>query len=175
MIASTPQHDGRRVLAGAATLMSAGRTVPYAQGEEGLVKTLSWSTLPVVGGGVLRTEDWAGVAAIVVFWATWCPYCKRHNARMNALFHTLGDRPIRIVGVATGESEAKVAAYVRMNALDFPQVIGSAELKMQFTNRKVVPLTGLVRGDGKLVQVIPGELTESDVLSLPSLISDRAA
>ncbi|MBK6323852.1 MAG: TlpA family protein disulfide reductase [Burkholderiales bacterium] len=175
MIASNPHPSRRRLLGGAAALLCAGLPAAYAQGEEDPVKTIHWPTLPVVGGGVLRTEDWAGVAAIVVFWATWCPYCKRHNARMNALFHTLGDRPIRIVGVATGESEAKVAAYVRMNALDFPQVIGSAELKMQFTNRKVVPLTGLVRGDGKLVQVIPGELTDSDVLSLPSLISDRAA
>lgn len=173
MNSDKPYLSRRKILGQAAALVCGGVPAAYADEFDDEVKMIRWPTLKVVGGGTLRPEDWAGTAAIVVFWATWCPYCKRHNARLNSLFHALGNRRIRILGVATGESEAQVAAYARLNTLDFPLVVGSSEFKIQFSNRKVIPLTCLVRGDGKLIQVIPGELAEVDILSLPSLLEGR--
>lgn len=171
MSVAYPHLTRRSLLGRTAALAMGGVTVAQAEEATDVARMIHWPTMDLVGGATLHTKDWMGVAAIVVFWATWCPYCKRHNARINRLFHSLGNPGIRILGVAMGDTDTQVKAYMRANALDFPVTVGTSELKMQFSNRKTIPLTGLVRADGRLLQLIPGELAEDDILLLPSLIA----
>jgi thiol-disulfide isomerase/thioredoxin len=130
-----------------------------------------WPDLSLATGGKIAAQEWADTAAIVVFWETWCPYCKRHNALIHQLFHENSDRRIRILGVAMDGSRAQVQNYLRSNGLDFPVAMGTTSFRSQFTERSVVPMTCLVGFKGQLLQTIPGEMAEKDVMSLPSIFS----
>ena len=44
--------------------------------------------------------QWAGHAAVVVFWSTTCPFCKRHNQHIEKLYRAADPQTLAILGVA---------------------------------------------------------------------------
>ena len=52
---------------------------------------LDWPTLVTIEGQTLAPERWRGRPAVVVFWATYCAFCKRHNAHIDKLFRAARD------------------------------------------------------------------------------------
>jgi len=77
---------------------------------------------------------------------------------------------MRVIGVTTEKNEAKVRAYMQSNQFSFPVALIDTEFRSQFTNRVIVPLTCLVSASGRLMQVIPGEMSNEDVLTLESVL-----
>ena len=132
--------------------------------------TIQWPALHLVNGPDLKPGEWTGLPAIVVFWETWCPYCKRHNARVEQLYQATLGKKIRVMGATTETDEAKVKAYVTSSQLHFPVALVTPDFREQFTKRKVIPLTCLVSAAGTLLQVIPGEMTQEDVLALAAQV-----
>ncbi len=137
---------------------------PIERGE-----TMVWPTLKLLDGRLLSADDWKDRAAVIVFWATWCPYCHRHNARIDKLHRTAANEHLRVLGVAVDGDAAAVRQYMGANGYSFPVVVGDAGLRERFTVRRTVPMTGLVDRRGRVLQAIPGEMAEDDVLALASL------
>ena len=159
----------RQFFSGAAVLLPAFALTAEANGEA-KVPTIAWPELKLLNGATLRPSDWSNMPAVVVFWETWCPYCKRLNAHINQLYlSTLGQK-IRIIGVTTEKNEEKVNAYLKANQFSFPVAMVDANFRAQFTTRQIVPITCLVAGSGRLIQVIPGEMTMEDVMGLPTAL-----
>ena len=136
--------------------------------EESSSNRIIWPDLQLIDGNSMRSGEWSYTPAIVVFWETWCPYCRRQNVLMDRLYHAVQSKNIRILGATTEIDEAKVKYYVTSNALSFPVAIVSADFKRQFTKRRVIPMTCLVSERGTLLQAIPGEMAWEDVQSLPT-------
>ena len=132
--------------------------------------TIQWPALHLVNGPDLKSGEWAGLPAIVVFWETWCPYCKRHNSRVEQLYQATLGKNVRVMGATTEADEAKVKAYVASSELHFPVAMVPPDFRAQVTKRKVIPLTCLVSAAGTLLQVIPGEMTQEDVLALAAQV-----
>ena len=130
-----------------------------------------WPTLKLLDGQLLTADDWKDTAAVIVFWATWCPYCRRHNARIDKLHRVAAGAHLRVVSVALDGDAAAVRHYMTTNGYSFPVVVGDAGLRERFTVRRTVPMTGLVDRRGHVIQTIPGEMAEDDVLALASLAS----
>ena len=155
----------RLVLGSAAMAILPISTAGWAAADP-VANTIVWPELRLVNSTTLQQDAWINMPAVVVFWETWCPYCKRHNGHVEQLYQsTLGKR-IRVIGATTEKNETKVKAYVQSNQLHFPVAMVDADFRDQFTKRRVVPLTCLVSADGRLIQVIPGEMASTDVLSL---------
>ena len=156
----------RRLVLGSAAMAMLPISMAGWAAADTVATTIVWPELQLVSGTTLRQDTWINMPAVVVFWETWCPYCKRHNGHVEQLYQsTLGKR-IRVIGATTEKNEGKVKAYVQSNQLHFPVAMVDADFRDQFTKRRVVPLTCLVWADGRLVQVIPGEMASDDVLSL---------
>ena len=68
---------------------------------------------------------------------------------------------------AMDSDAAGVRRYMQANGYRFPVVLDEGLLRHRFTSRRVVPMTCLVDRQGRLMQSIPGEMAESDVLGLP--------
>lgn len=51
-------------------------------------------------GGTVRLADFDGQVAVVNFWATWCPFCKKEIPHLIDLKREFGDRGLAIVGAA---------------------------------------------------------------------------
>lgn len=127
---------------------------------------IGWPELKLLNGSTLLAADLANVPVVVVFWETWCPYCKRQNAHIEQLYQVTLGQNIRIIGLTTEKSEARVKAYMQSNQFSFPVALIDTEFRRRFTTRLIVPLTCVVLASGRLLHVIPGEMSHEDVMSL---------
>ena len=157
----------RLVLAGLALAWVRGLSAAEAPAD--LREAIAWPVMTLLGGETLGAEARKDTAAVVVFWATWCPFCRRHNARIELLHRAAAGPHLRVLSVALDGDEAAVQRYMTTNGFNFPVVVGRPDLRELFTKRRVVPITCLVDRRGRLVQAIPGEMAEADVLALAAL------
>ena len=147
---------------------SLGAALPWAAAAEPLRpgQTMEWPTVRLLDGSTLAPAAWQGMTAVVVFWASWCAYCKRHNAHIDKLHRSLAGRPVRILGVAIDNDEAAVRRYLAATGYQFPVTLDAQALRSRLTARRMVPMTCVVDAGGRFKQAIPGEMTEADVLGL---------
>jgi thiol-disulfide isomerase/thioredoxin len=136
---------------------------------------VSWPTLQLLDGSTWQASSWQGQPAIVVFWATYCPFCKRHNAHLEKLFRETQGRGLRLLGVALDGDEAAVRKYMAQNQYQFPVALDRGELRPRVTARRVIPMTGTFDAQGHLLQAIPGEMFEEDLMDLAQSLRKRAA
>jgi thiol-disulfide isomerase/thioredoxin len=125
-----------------------------------------WPELHLADGTSLSPSAWVNTPAVVVFWEPWCPYCKRHNAHIEELYQSTQRKKIRILGVTAEKDISKVRGYIQANQFHFLIAMVGAEFRVQFTTRRVIPMTCLVSAESRLLQAIPGEMLNADVLSL---------
>lgn len=127
--------------------------------------TVKWPTIALLDGGVLAA-DWASRGAIVVFWATWCPFCHRHNKNIQALQRKLPAQGPRILGVAVDGPPEKVRQFVQREGYTFPITDSVVTLRALLGVGKTLPTTVVVGPRGDVRQRIPGEMFEEDVFDL---------
>lgn len=138
-----------------------------ARAEAGApASSFEWPPLRLLDGQTLAPASWQGQGAIVVFWETHCPFCKRHNARLDKLHRATLGLPLRVLGVALDSDEHAVRHYLSGNDFRFPVTLDDAHLRAQWTARRVIPMTFVFNRQGRLLQSIPGEMSEDDVLGL---------
>ena len=127
---------------------------------------VEWPPIQLLDGSTLAPASWQGVAAVVVFWATYCPFCKRHNAHVDKLHRASSGQPLRILTVAEDTSAQTVRQYMRANNYQFPVALSDSVLRSRMTTRRIIPMTCVVDREGQLRQAIPREMFEDDVLGL---------
>ncbi len=79
-------------------------------------------------GTMMESEKIVGKSPLfLVFWATWCPNCKREIPHINQLVEEFGSkggkgRGMEFLGVNVGvnDSEKKVRRYAKKYAMDYP-------------------------------------------------------
>ncbi len=150
------------LMAGVGTLVSLPAWAePAAIGE-----VVQWPRLPLLDGSVLEPGDWRGQPALVVLWATYCPFCKRHNAHLDKLFEQTRSQGLRILAVAQDTDERLVRQYMVNNAYRFPVAMDGGQVRSRLTSRRVIPMTCAIDRQGRLAQLIPGEMFEEDLFDL---------
>lgn len=156
------------LLAGAAALAAALPIAsPAAPARPG--DLIDWPALDLLDGSTWAPSSWRDQPAVVVFWATWCAYCERHNAHLDKLYRSLAGRRLRIVGAAVDGHADSVRRYMADHGYAFPVTLDAEPLRSRLTARRMVPMTCTVDAAGRLKQVIPGEMSEADVLELAAL------
>ena len=136
---------------------------------------IEWPMIHLLDGSTLSPAFWQGQAAVIVFWATYCPYCKRHNARVDKLHRATQGQTLRVLGVALEGDADAVRRYMAGNRYQFPVTLDDGTLRTQFTARRVIPMTCVLDRQGRLLQAIPGEMAEDDVLGLARVLQRRAS
>jgi thiol-disulfide isomerase/thioredoxin len=131
--------------------------------------TIDWPTVKLVDGTTLAPQHWHGQATVVVFLATWCGFCKRHNQRVEQLHRSLAGRGPRILAVSIDGDAASVRLLAHERGWTFPVAVDDVALRARFTTRRMVPMTCVVDVQGALRQCIPGEMSEPDVMALSRL------
>ena len=61
----------------------------------------------------------ANKATLLVFWATWCPYCVKEIPDLKKMNAAYKDKGLKVLAIDLGESAAKVQAYAKENGLDY--------------------------------------------------------
>lgn len=153
----------RGALSALAMLPWAASAAPAAAGEP-----VTWPA----GVQLLDGRPWQpqpGQAQVVVFWSTTCPFCRRHNQHVEKLHRALAGQRAAVLGVARDRDPGAVQRYVAAQGLSFPVTLAAREFAAALSARNLIPLTITIDRQGRLRQVIPGEMFEEDVLELAAL------
>jgi peroxiredoxin len=125
-----------------------------------------WPTVRLLDGRNVAAEQVQGRAVIVVFFATDCAFCQRHNQRLDQLVRRSAALPLTVIAAALDRDAAPVEAYLARHGYTFPATMDSAVLRPVLTARRSYPMTCVIDRQGVLREVIPGEMAEDDVLGL---------
>lgn len=133
---------------------------------------VAWPDVTLLDGRRWGQAQMQGKAVVVVFWSLHCPFCLRHNARLDKLQTSLRGEPLEIL-TAVRERDAEAARrHMARYGYRFAATLDEPALAAALSARRVSPLTVTVSRSGRLLQVIPGEMSEDDVLALLRLAHD---
>ncbi|MBX3637865.1 MAG: TlpA family protein disulfide reductase [Rubrivivax sp.] len=130
---------------------------------------VDWPEVTLLDSSRFGPAQARGQAMVVVFWSTSCPYCRRHNQHVEKLHRAATGRALTVLGVARDRDPEAVRRHMQLQGHSFPVTQDYRALASVLSTRNMIPLTVTVDRQGRLRQVIPGEMFESDVLELLQL------
>lgn len=142
----------------------------YFQENEGIGKPVKDFTLPVVGGTATSFAQFRGTdKAIIFFWATWCPHCRRELGNLAQKKEELAQKGIKIALVDIGEDEAAVKQYLQKNKVDFTVFLDQETAVAESYNVAGVPTFYLIDKQG-IVRDVQYSLPPNydEILSAPA-------
>lgn len=122
-------------------------------------------TLPNIKGGSITLSDFRGEKPVILdFFATWCHNCERAMPKLSKLYEEYKD-DVEIIGVNLRENKRTVEKFINKRNISYPIVLDSGTTSrtynVRYTNTHV-----LVRKDGSILRVVPGDLNENHIKSL---------
>ncbi len=138
--------------------------LPAAPGQ-----SVRWPQVRLLDGSTWGGQRTGGKAVVAVFWSTTCPFCQRHNDHLERLREAAQGRPLELVTIARDSDPALVQRHMRRRGWHFAVTLDDAPMAAALSVRRLTPLTVIVDRQGRLKQVIPGEMLEDDVLELQQL------
>ena len=129
-----------------ALLIAAAMTwsMPALAVEQGDVAP-KWQAVNLQGETVSFPEVSEGRPTVLIFWATWCPYCKAFMPYLKKIHEDYGSEHIQIVAVNAKDKDGDKDAYIA--ALGFP-VVAIPEGDEIAANYGVRYIPGLMVVDG---------------------------
>jgi len=79
-------------------------------------------------GSTWRSADHAEQPKIVLFWATWCPYCRKLMPGIVALHEEYSARGLEVVGVNFRDEDGDTEAYAESMDIEFDIVVDGDDL-----------------------------------------------
>lgn len=161
----------RRILGwvGAATTLGQALALPRATAATTAGAPVEWPTVTLLDGSRWSAQRVADQAVVVVFWSLHCPYCVRHNARVEQLRAAATGLPLAVLTACRENDEAGTRRHLAQHGLRFDVTLQAPALAAVLSPRRLSPLTVTIDRQGRLLQVIPGEMAEDDVMALKKL------
>jgi thiol-disulfide isomerase/thioredoxin len=98
----------------------------------------------------------------VNFWATWCPPCRAEIPDFIKVYDTYKSKGLEIVGISLDDDGwSVVKPFVEKNKINYPIVLGDAEVAQQYGGIQGIPTTFFVNKDGNIVDHQVGMLTKA--------------
>jgi len=123
-------------------------------------------SLERLGGGTISLAEYKGKKPVIIdFWASWCPNCKRDMPRLNRFYEKYKNE-VEVIGINLQENTQIVQDFVTSRNISFPIALdpsarASRAFGVRYTNTHI-----LIDKEGNIVREIPGDIRESDIVSL---------
>ncbi|MGB9731023.1 MULTISPECIES: TlpA family protein disulfide reductase [Calditerrivibrio] len=101
---------------------------------------------------------------VLVFWATYCPYCKALLQTLNENINYLKKNKINIIAISVDKKPSLVTEFVQKVKYPFNFYIDKGDLKRKF-NAYYIPLTAIFDKYGHLEDTFPGNKPFSELKS----------
>jgi len=127
---------------------------------------IGWPDVTLVDGTTIAAAQLARQPVVVEFWATWCPFCRRQNPHLEALWREVKGRGLHVLTFALDKDPEKVRGYTAEYGYTFPVTLAASPVARQFEPRKGLPELYVVDGSGRIVMRESGEMFPEDVRAL---------
>jgi cytochrome c biogenesis protein CcmG, thiol:disulfide interchange protein DsbE len=149
----------------AARCLAAGLAVSAAAWAHAAIAPIkSWTgkatpalALPDLTGKQVDLKDLRGRVVVVNFWATWCEPCRDEMPGLVRLREQFRDRPLEVLAVNFGESNAKIAGFLEREKIALPVLLDADKEAAARWNAKGLPMTFLVDATGRVRYWVFGE------------------
>lgn len=169
-------HSPRRqLLKGAAGLAAVQAWPARAQRVGPVADPFIWPDITLIDGTVLPASAWIDTAAVLVFWATYCPFCLRHNAHIGKLHRAAAGKPLRVLTFASDTDAQRVLRYRTQHGYSFAiSLLDTEAMRLRLALRRTIPTTVGISRAGRVGLALPGEMFEEDVMDLLKLANGPA-
>lgn len=125
------------------------------------------ATLTLLDGSTRALRGDGERAAVLVFFSSWCSWCRQNQAALNA-FADEHRADVTVIGIAGADEASAVATYVQDNAVTYPVGLDPDLRLFRAYAVSEPPLVALVSPSGELVRGWPGGV---DMASLATAVS----
>ena len=105
----------------------------------------------------IELSAYRGRVVLLNFWATWCAPCQIEIPRFVQWQSAYGAQGLQILGVAMEDDSGPVLALTRRRHVDYPIVMGDAQLGQMYGGVLGLPVTFLIDRQGNIAAVYKGE------------------
>jgi len=107
-------------------------------------------TLTDLAGKSWTFSELRGKVALVNFWATWCPPCRKEMPDLDALYGRFAAKGFVVLGISDEEAD-KVAPFIREHKVSFPVLLDPKSKVHEMFVVEGIPKSFVYDREGKLV------------------------
>ncbi len=110
-----------------------------------------------LAGQKIALEKYRGKVVLLDFWATWCAGCQLELPKFQAWRKKYGAQGFEVLAVSMDDTADPVRKTVRRLRLDFPVVMGDAQLGDEYGGLLGLPVSYLIDREGKIIAEFKGD------------------
>jgi thiol-disulfide isomerase/thioredoxin len=115
-------------------------------------------TLPDLSGHKIDLATYRGQMVLLNFWATWCVPCREETPEFVNLQNKYRSQGLRIIGISLDDDAKPVLDFYRQFKMNYPVVIGDADLAERYGGILGLPVSFLVGCDGRICARYNGKI-----------------
>ncbi len=119
-------------------------------------------SLKDVNGKTLTLEDFKGEPFVLVFWATWCPTCRKEIPLLNKL----AQEGHRVVSITLNRDQEQVKRFIEEHHIIYPVLMGTYQVTIDYGNIRFLPTIFLINTKGYIVGKSVGMFPEEEAQRL---------
>lgn len=152
--------------AGTASVLSATRAPAQDEALPAPGTVLKLPPVRLLDGREIAPAHWRDKVLVVERWATWCPFCANQNPHLDKLHRAHAGRGLEVLGLSIDRGPDVVRAYMRDRGYAFHAAMMTPAWEAVLGRTRKLPMVWVVGRDGRLKEVIPGEMFPDDVEGL---------
>jgi peroxiredoxin len=110
-----------------------------------------------LAGKSVDLKNFRGKVVLLNFWATWCAPCQLEMPAFAAWQRQYGPDGLQVIGISMDDDATPVVGLVAKFKLNYPVLMGDANLGRQYGGVLGLPLTYLIDRDGVVRARFQGE------------------
>lgn len=116
-----------------------------------------------LAGQKIALEKYRGKVVLLNFWATWCAGCQVELPKFSAWQKKYGAQGFSVLAVSMDDTVTPVRKTASRLQLDFPVVMGDAQLGEAYGGLLGLPVTYLIDREGKIIAKFNGDSDLEDM------------